>query len=114
MADLNHLRPATLAWYQDVLTSYVLEPHHIRLLQLACEAFDQSQTCREILAKEGLFVRTKSGIPRTHPAVGVQRDCRIMFARLIKDLALDSEPDPVRVAAAKQAARRRGDAHRLI
>lgn len=35
-----HLAPETAGWWKAVLQEFVLEPHHMRLLRLACEAWD--------------------------------------------------------------------------
>ena len=34
-----HLTPETADWWRSVQSDYDLEPHHVRLLTLACEAF---------------------------------------------------------------------------
>ena len=36
----NHLNKATAEWWSFVMADYALEPHHIQLLTLACEAYD--------------------------------------------------------------------------
>ena len=69
-----------------------LEQHHIRLLTLACEAWDRGQEARELIHAEGLTVPTKVGGPRLHPAVKVEEQCRLAFAKLIRELDLDIEP----------------------
>lgn len=91
----KHLRKATAAWWRDVLGDYEgLQPHHIRLLTLAAEAFDRTQQARETLKKEGTYYTDRFGQPKAHPAVAVERDSRIAFARLIRELDLDAAPEP--------------------
>lgn len=85
----RHLKAATRAWWEAVVSDWQLEEHHIRLLTLAGEAWDRCQQARELIAKEGLTVPTKAGGPRLHPAVRVEQDARIAFARLIRELDLD-------------------------
>jgi phage terminase small subunit len=58
-------------------------------LQLAGEAWDRSQQAREAIAKEGLTVPSGG---RAHPAIAIERDSRLAFARLIRELDLDAEP----------------------
>jgi hypothetical protein len=36
----DHLQPGTKRWFSSVVAEYLLEPHHLRLLQLAAEAWD--------------------------------------------------------------------------
>ena len=52
----KHLTAASKRFYEQVCNDYVLESHHIRLLQLLCEAFDRGQEARKLLATEGLTV----------------------------------------------------------
>lgn len=88
----KHLTPKTRAWWRSVTADYELEPHHIRLLTLAAEAWDRCQEAREVLAEEGLIFTDRFGSPRSRPEVGIERDSRLAFARLLRELALDVEP----------------------
>ena len=84
-----HLRPDTAAWWQSITADFALEPHHIRLLRLACEAWDSGQQARETLAQHGTTYVDRFGQPRARPEVAMERDARFAFARLMRDLALD-------------------------
>jgi len=88
----QHLQPATLAWWRSVTSEYALEPHHLRLLQAACEAWDMCQAARTALALHGLTFTNSQGEPRTRPEVAIERDSRLTFARLVRELDLDTEP----------------------
>jgi len=87
-----HLQPATRKWWRSVQNEYVLQPHHRRLLSLAGEAWDRGQEAREILDREGLTYVDRFGSPRARPEVAVERDSRLSFARLLRELALDVDP----------------------
>jgi len=90
---LDDLKPQTREWVEAVKADYDLEPHHERLLVLAARAWDRGEEARDKLAEEGLMVSDKWGIPHAHPMIAVERDSRIAFARLLRELALDvSEP----------------------
>ena len=89
-----HLRKATRAWWRHVAADYELQEHHERLLTLAGEAWDRSQEAREALERDGTFFHDRFGTPKAHPAVAVERDSRLAFARLIRELRLDDEPSP--------------------
>ena len=96
MAAPDWLRPETAAWWLDVVSSYDLEAHHVRLLSLAAEAWDRSSEAREVIARDGIVITTQSGV-RAHPAVSIERDARLAFARLLRELDLDGGaplPDP--------------------
>lgn len=87
-----HLSPSARKWWETTLETYVLQEHHLRLLQLACEAWDRSQQAREALQRDGLTVSGREGGMRPHPAVAIERDCRLAVARLVRELDLDIEP----------------------
>lgn len=87
-----HLRPVTQAWWRQVVEEYDLQAHHLRLLQGAGEAWDRCQQAREALAEHGLTFANRDGEPRVRPEVAVERDSRLAFARLIRELDLDVEP----------------------
>ena len=90
----DHLRPATRKWFASVVENYELEPHHLRLLQLAGEAWDRSEQAREALAEHGLTFTDRFDCPRARPEVAIERNSRIAFARLLRELDLDVEPPP--------------------
>lgn len=89
-----HLRPATRRWWASVVAGYELEAHHERLLTLACEAFDRCEQAREVLDTDGVTFLDRFGTPRAHPCVAIERDSRLAFARLVRELDLDTEPPP--------------------
>ena len=99
----RHLNPATRKWWESVVAEYELEPHHVRLLTLAGEAWDRCVEAREALAANGLTFTDRHGSPRARPEVGIERDARIAFARLLRELGLDvlppSESRPPTIAA---------------
>src|SRR4051794_2172435 len=79
----DHLRPATRKWFASVVENYELEPHHLRLLQLAGEAWDRAEQAREALEEHGLTFTDRFDCPRARPEVAIERDSRIAFARLL-------------------------------
>lgn len=90
----RHLRKATKAWWKSVVTEWELDEHHVRLLTLACEAWDRAEEARETLARVGTFYRDRFHQPKPHPAVAIERDGRIAFARLLRELDLDHVTPP--------------------
>jgi phage terminase small subunit len=104
-----HLRPDTAAWWESVASDYALEAHLLRILSLAAEAWDRGQEAREAIAKHGPVYVDRFDQPRARPEVAIERDSRISFARLVRELALDLDPpdEPGRPP-------RLGDANRKI
>jgi P27 family predicted phage terminase small subunit len=94
-ASPSHLSSSARKWWAIVTSRYELEEHHLRLLQLACEAWDQAQDARYRLSEEGLTIGSaEDGTLRTHPCVKIEHDSAIRFARLVRELDLDLEPPP--------------------
>jgi len=88
----KHLKPETAKWWGVVVGEFELEPHHVRLLTLAAEAWDRCQQARQIIDKEGLTYEDRFDQPVSRPEVAIERDSRISFSRLLRELALDTEP----------------------
>ena len=85
----KHLAAATGRWWAHVVTSYELEEHHLHLLRLAGEALDRADQARRALEKHGLTFDDRFGAPHSRPEVAIERDSRLAFARLLRELALD-------------------------
>src|SRR3954468_8975659 len=85
----SHLSSSTKDWWRTTVRDYDLEPHHLRLLQGAAESWDRYQQARVALAKHGLTFEDDKGMVRARPEVAIERDSRIAFARLIRELDLD-------------------------
>jgi phage terminase small subunit len=85
----GHLAAATRRWFQSVIQDFELEAHHVRLLTLAAEAWDRCQQARVALKKMGLIFDDQFGQPKARPEVAIERDSRIAFARLLRELGLD-------------------------
>ena len=85
----EHLSEAMAAWWEAVVRQHHLEPHHLRLLEAAATAWDRMTQARSEIADYGITYVSKKGDIRGHPAVAIERDARIAFARLVRELNLD-------------------------
>lgn len=86
-----HLSISSAAWWRQVVEEYALEPHHLRLLQSAAEAWDRQAQARAELAAHGSLTFTDArGAIKAHPAEAIERNARIAFARLVRELDLDA------------------------
>ena len=90
----KHLSRASKGWWRTVMAEYELEPPHFRLLQAACESWDRAQEARERITADGAVIADRFGQLRPHPAIAIERDSRLAFARLVRELDLDGEPGP--------------------
>lgn len=87
----DHLSADVQEWWNEVVRDFALEPHHLRLLRAACEAWDRMQQASRALAEHGGLTFTDDrGVIRSHPCVAHERDARIAFARLVRELDLDT------------------------
>ena len=89
-----HLQPETKRWWKDIVEGFELESHHLRLLQAACESWDRMQSARAVLDAQGVSYVDRFDAPRARPEVAVERDAKISFARLLRELGLDAAPGP--------------------
>jgi P27 family predicted phage terminase small subunit len=87
-----NLQPQTKRWFVEIADSYILESHHRRLLSLACEAWDRRTAALEELKANGSYYVDRHGVRRANPALGIERDQRVSFARMLRELGLDIEP----------------------
>ncbi|WP_394891108.1 hypothetical protein ACG873_07235 [Mesorhizobium sp. AaZ16] len=86
-----HLSPAARKFFRGVVEDYCLDEHHIKLLVLACEALDRGEQARKTLADSGVTFIDRFGCPRAHPCVAIERDSRLAYARLLRELCLDDD-----------------------
>ena len=105
----QHLAEPTRAWWRQVVRDYQLDAHHLKLLQAAAEAWDRACEAQSILSRDGLIIAGREGGVRPHPAVAIRRDVEISFARLLRELDLDTEmPGSLRSAPPSLRSNRRG------
>lgn len=77
-----------------MVRTYRLEPHHVRLLTLAAEAWDRKQQARRALVKHGTTYTDRFGQPRARPEIAIERDSCLAFARLVRELGLKELEPP--------------------
>ena len=92
----THLSEPMRQFYRKIVRTYVLSDQHFRLLEAACEAHDRKSEARALLDAEGLTVSNRHGEKRPHPAVGIERDSAVRFARMLREIGLSDEPSDSR------------------
>ena len=90
----QHLKPPTRRWWASVVADYDLAAHHIRLLTLCGESWDRCTEAREALVEHGLTFTDRFGCPKPRPECAIERDSRIAFVRIIRELGLDDTEPP--------------------
>jgi hypothetical protein len=84
----KHLRAATRTWWSNVVADFQLEEHHVLLLTACAEAWDRSCEAREAIELEGMFPQN-GRTQKLHPGWTLERDSKILFSRLLRELNLD-------------------------
>lgn len=90
----DHLADPTRHWFNEVVDAFELEPHHVRLLILAAESWDRHVQARKAIDRHGLTYEDANGLPKTRPEVAIERDSRLHFARMLRELSLDAIEPP--------------------
>jgi P27 family predicted phage terminase small subunit len=88
----SHLSDATKQWWAAIVSEHQLGEHELRVLTIACEAFDRREQAREALNKHGLSYTDDKGMVRARPEVAIERDSAIRFLRAMRELNLNAEP----------------------
>src|SRR5436190_21946470 len=82
-------------WWRQVVAEWRLAPDELALLEQACQALDRVMEVRAAIDADGLMVDSLHGDgQRLHPAYVVERDSRLAFGRLVKQLALPHAKAP--------------------
>jgi phage terminase small subunit len=102
----DYLEATTQEWFLSVMANYQMEPHHVRLLTAACECWDRMQAAREAVRKHGLTMADpKTGATRARPEVNIERDSKIVFMKLLRELNLSEQPPDSRPPKLKYGGR---------
>jgi phage terminase small subunit len=87
----KHLSKKAKELFQDITADYDLESHHIEILRLLCECLDRLEVCRKQLKRDGVFIVNRFGESKIHTALREEREQKVLFARLARELNLDLE-----------------------
>ncbi len=86
----RHLGLAGRALWRSVVTDYLIEEWQLAILAVAAEAADRIQEARAEVHKDGLTLDGRFGL-KSHPALAVERDSKLLLLRSLRELALDPE-----------------------
>jgi P27 family predicted phage terminase small subunit len=93
----NYLEDSTKEWFRAVVGGFELEQHHVKLLIAACECWDRMQEARAAIEKHGLTMKDpKTGAEKARPEVNIERDSKIVFMKLLRELNLSEQPPDAR------------------
>ena len=70
---------------------YRIDVGGIELLAQACAAEDTAESLAAAIARDGHVIHSRTGVPRTHPAVKDELACRAFVVRTLERLGLNVE-----------------------
>jgi hypothetical protein len=79
-------------WWSSVVEDYEFEAHHVLILTKAAEAHDRAEQARETIKEKGVTYQDRFDQPCARPEVAIERDSRVAFARLVRELNLSEDP----------------------
>ena len=81
-------------WFRKVIADYQFDTApEIELLVQAAATLDRIAQCRAEIAKAGMVVPTGSGGVKPHPCLNAERDNKILFSRICRELKLNAPID---------------------
>lgn len=93
------LSSESLRWWEEMVSKFDMEPHHLELLRIAAEALDEYRAARAVIAKDGQSYSAGRGLRRARPEVAIAHNARLAFIRAIRELNLPSgEPEDPQLA----------------
>jgi len=63
----------------------------VELLSQACAAEDTAESLAEAIARDGHVIHSRTGVPRTHPAIKDELACRAFVCRTLERLGISIE-----------------------
>lgn len=98
----KHLQLQTRQWWMKVVREQELKESQRRILTLAGEAWDRSAQARRVLEQDGLTYKDRFGQPRPRPEVAIEKDAKLLFARLLREIGVeDGQPEWLKKARLK-------------
>ena len=89
----EHLSQEARAFFKSISEDYLItDAAGLKILTVACEAYDRAQAARAKIDEDGLTVTDKFNQIKPHPLLSNERDSRAAFLAGLKALNLDIEP----------------------
>jgi phage terminase small subunit len=86
------LKTSGAKFRRAVLREYTFtDTHDFYRLDLAAHCIDRIMECQEVIDAEGCFIVDRFKQKREHPAVKTERDQKVVFCRIVRELNLDIE-----------------------
>ncbi len=87
-----NLSAEAAAWWTNIVENYQLQPWQIPTLTMAARCMDRISQAEKEIAEFGISFVDSRGERKKAPAVMVEREQKTIYARLVRELCLDTEP----------------------
>ena len=89
----SHLNRRAKDWWRKLVSEFEFQTEaDWRLLEEAAGCVQRIEECRAVIKEKGLMIPTGTGSWKPNPATNIERDCRILLARLLRELRLNDAP----------------------
>ena len=86
------LGPHGASLWQRVQREYMIhDTGGIELLAQACAALDRAENLADAITRDGEVIHSRTGVPKTHPAVKDELACRAFIVKTLERLGLNVE-----------------------
>ena len=87
------LTPEASSLWRELVAEYDFDDRVGRmLLEEGLIAWDRARSAAALIARDGAVLVGRDGAMRRHPAVGIERDSRAQFVRIMRELGVNLEP----------------------
>src|SRR5262245_33031193 len=90
----ERLQPAARQFWLATMRDFILESHHVELLNLAAIALSRALQARATLDRKCLTYSDRFGQPCPRPEVLIERGATAQFEKLTRSLGLDLAESP--------------------
>lgn len=91
----KHLTAESSRLFEQTVGAYKIDDEAGRVVLLtACESLDRMRQAQAVIKREGLTIRDRHSIVRTHPAVQVERISRAAIVSAFRALGLEAPQVP--------------------
>jgi P27 family predicted phage terminase small subunit len=88
----KHLKAGARNLWRRLLTDFVIDDSAgLVIVRSVCEAYQRQQEAREIVARDGVIITDRYGVPKAHPACAIERDARSQMLAGLRALKLSPE-----------------------
>lgn len=94
--------------WRETTSTFVLEDHHLALLEQAARCLSRIEEAEKIIAEKGLLLPDRWGVLKRNPACDVEDANRRLLKSYLRELQLDVVADAEQLPRLPRTGRKRG------